>query len=174
MLIRSFQALALAATVVSGPLAASAQEPAEAGKFGDWTAYSYKTKKGPVCYIVSQPERSTASRKNIRRDPVFFIVTHRPGDKVRGEVNTIIGYPFQANVPAKVRIDNTTFTLFTSGDGAWSDGPATDRKIVAAMKKGRIMTVTGVSRRGTKTKDVYSLKGVTAALAKIDALCKYK
>ena len=41
------------------------------------------------------------------------------------------------------------------------------------MKKGRTMIVRGISRRGTTSTDTYSLKGVTAALQKIDALCGY-
>ena len=153
---------------------ARAQEPQAAGTFGEWTAYHYKTKNGPVCYIVSQPVMSELSRKGARRDPVYFLVTHRPGDKVRGEVSTIIGYPFRPNSTPTVEIDGQKFTLFAVGDGAWSEGPAVDRKIVAAMKRGRTMVVRGVSRRGTTSVDTYSLKGVTAALKKIDELCGMK
>ncbi len=155
---------------------AQAQEPQPAGTFGAWTAYHYKTKKGPVCYIVGRPQKSEAFRNGkklakVNRDPAFFLVTNRPADKVRHEVNTIIGYAFKPNTPARLTIDGSTFTLFTVRDGAWSEGPATDRRIVAAMKRGKTMTVTGISRRGTKTVDTYSLKGVTAALKKIDELC---
>ncbi len=172
--IRILAAPSLAAAIALTSAAALAQEPVEAGTFGKWTAYHYKTKKGPVCYIVSRPVKSTASRKNIKRDQAFFIVTNRPAAKVREEVNTIIGYAFRPNSQAILKIDNTTFKLFTTGDGAWSDGPATDHKITAAMRRGRTMTVTGVSRRGTKTVDTYDLKGVTAALKAIGGLCKKK
>ncbi len=151
--------------------------PKVAGTFGDWTAYHYRTKKGPVCYIVSQPKKSEAFRggrklARVNRDPAYFLVTHRPADKVRGEVNTIIGYRFKPNSTVKLEIDGNTFTLFTVDDGAWSEGPAADRKIVSAMKRGRTMKVHGTSARGTRTVDTYSLKGVTAALKKIDELCR--
>ena len=161
-------------TAIAVAAPALAQEPEPAGTFGKWTAYSYKTKKGPVCYIVSQPEKSELSKKGAKRDPAFFLVTHRPGDKVHGEVSTIIGYPFRKNSMPTVTIDGKTFRLFAVGDGAWTDSPATDRKIVAAMKKGRTMVVRGVSGRGTQSVDTYSLKGVTAALQKIDELCGYR
>ena len=170
--IRLISALALPLALL--PAAALAQEPVAAGTFGKWTAYHYKTKKGPVCYIVGQPVKSTASRKNIKRDPAFFLVTHRPGEKVRGEVNTIIGYTFRKNAPVELKVDGTRFTLYSTGDGAWSEGPKTDRKIVAAMKAGRKMTVTGISARGTKTVDTYDLTGVSAALKKIGELCKIR
>ena len=161
-------------TAIAVAAPALAQEPEPAGTFGKWTAYSYKTKEGPVCYIVSQPEKSELSKKGAKRDPAFFLVTHRPGDKVHGEVSTIIGYPFRKNSMPTVTIDGKTFRLFAVGDGAWTDSPATDRKIVAAMKKGRTMVVRGVSGRGTQSVDTYSLKGVTAALQKIDELCGYR
>ena len=164
-------ALALAGVAMVGP--AQAQEPKAVGTFGDWTAYTYKTDKGPVCYIVSQPIKSELSRKGAKRDPAYFLVTHRPGDKVRGEVSALMGYPLKPHSMPTVEIDGRKFTLFAVGDGAWAESPAADRRIVAAMKKGREMIVRGISRRGTVSTDTYSLKGVTAALQKIDALCGY-
>jgi invasion protein IalB len=172
-------ALAMAPLAAKAPALAAPQTPTPkaAGTFGDWTAYHYRTKKGPVCYIVSQPKKSEAFRggkklARVNRDPVYFLVTNRPADKVRGEVNTIIGYRFKPNSTVKLEIDGSVFTLFTVDDGAWSEGPAVDRRIVAAMKKGRTMRVHGTSARGTRTVDTYSLKGVTAALKRIDELCR--
>lgn len=163
--------LVLAGTIFGG--SAAAQVPQEVGRFDDWTAYTYKTKKGPVCYIVSQPVKSKLSREGAKRDPAYFLVTHRPGDKVRAEVSTIMGYPLKPYSMPTVEIDGRKFNLFAVGDGAWAESPAADRRIVAAMKRGRTMIVRGISRRGTTSTDTYSLKGVTAALQKIDALCGY-
>ncbi len=158
------------AFVLSAGTSALAQEPKLVGEFKDWAAYAYKGKKGQVCYIVSQPKESQP--KGVNRDAVFFLITHRPGDKIRNEVNTIIGYPFKKESVARVEVDSSAFELFTNGDGAWAESAVADRKVVAAMKKGAKMTVSGESWRGTKTKDSYSLSGVTAAMDKIDELCK--
>lgn len=150
--------------------AASAQEPTSLGEFSDWTAYTYKSKNGPVCYVVSQPKKSQPD--GVSRDPIFFLITHRPGEKVRNEVNTIIGYPFKKESSATIQIGSDSFELFTSGDGAWSESSARDNAIVAAMKSGQSMTVKGTSWRGTNTTDQYSLAGVSAAMQKIDSTCK--
>lgn len=147
-----------------------AQEPSSVGEFSDWAAYTYKAKNGPVCYIVSQPKKSVPD--GVSRDPIFFLVTHRPGEKVKNEVNTIIGYPFKKDSTATVQIGSESFDLFTSGDGAWSDSSGRDSAIVTAMKSGQSMTVKGTSWRGTATTDQYSLAGVSAAMEKIDAICK--
>lgn len=178
-LIRAIITAAATAAIAAIPAAHAKSKPkgpvpVEAGMYGKWTAYHYKTKRGPVCYMVSKPVKQSASRKNIKRDPAFFLVTHRPGEKVRGEVNTIIGYTFKKDSTVRLKIDGKSFTLFTTGDGAWSEGPAVDRKIVAAMKAGKTMTVTGTSARGTRTTDTYDLSGVSAALKKIGELCKMR
>lgn len=156
--------------VAFGSLGAKAQEPKLIGEFNDWAVYTYKGKSGNVCYAVSQPEESTP--KNVNRDPVHFLITNRAADKVRGEVNSIIGYPFKKGSTATVQIDGTSFTLFTSGDGAWADSPDKDKQVVSAMKRGAKMTVIGESQRGTRTVDRYSLSGVTAAVEKIDSACQ--
>ena len=73
-----------------------------------------------------------------------------------------------------VKIGTTSFNnLFTSGDNAWGTGNAsTDKKLVDAMKRGQRMIVEGMSSRGTKTEDTYSLAGFTGAYKAISAKCK--
>ena len=172
MMIRAMTSICLmaggAALLAVSP--ALAQEPQPLGEFNDWAAYTYKSDSGPVCYAVSQP--TDWEPKNVNRGPIFFLVTHRPSDRVRNEVNTIIGYPFKENSTATVTIGDSTFELFTSGDGAWADSADRDRAIVEAMKAGSSMRLKGTSWRGTETTDRYSLSGVTAAMDKIDAECK--
>jgi Invasion associated locus B (IalB) protein len=171
VMIRNARALCIA-IVALGALtgAGTAKEPTPLGEFSDWAAYVYKADGGDVCYIVSQPKKMVPS--DVKRDPVFFLVTHRSADKVKNEVNTIIGYPFKKDSSAIVDIGGTKFELFTHEDGAWSDSAVHDGQVVEAMKAGVTMVVTGTSSRGTVTSDTYSLSGVTAAMAKIDAACK--
>ena len=157
---------ALAGLVTFGLLISSAhaQEPQALGTFGKWTAYVLKGSKGSECYIASKPIET--SPKNVKRDPVHFLITHR------SMVNTIIGYNFKKNSTAGLAIDSVKFEMITDKDGAWLDTSAKDRQAVVAMKKGNKMVVRGTSWRGTKTVDTYSLNGVTAALKKITSTCK--
>ena len=46
-----------------------------------------------------------------------------------------------------------------------------DKKIIRNMKRGNKLTVTGVSSRGNKTIDVYSLSGFTKAKQMLDKIC---
>lgn len=174
--IRQFGAAALTLTGIVAALAGAGQpraegtEPQQIGIFDDWAAYNYKASDTKVCYVSSSPKGTEP--KSVKRDPAFFLVTHMPGRKVKGEVSTIIGYPFKKETNAELIIDDATFTLFTNADGAWADSPATEKQIVAAMKAGQSLKVKGTSWRGTQTIDTYSLNGISAALAAIDKACK--
>lgn len=146
-------------------------EPQSLGTFDDWAAYTYDAADSKVCYVSSAPKSSEP--KNVKRDPAFFLVTHMPGRKppVKGEVSTIIGYPFKEGNPVKLTIDDQDFEMFSKGDTAWVD-TGNDKKIVAAMKGGKSLKVKATSWRGTETLDSYTLSGISAALAAIDKACK--
>jgi invasion protein IalB len=62
--------------------------------------------------------------------------------------------------------------MYTHGDGAWVKNAAEEPRLVEAMRKSSDLTIKGESSRGTATTDVYSLKGLTQALDKIDEECQ--
>lgn len=141
------------------------------GTFGDWTAMiDASNPKKKLCYIGTTPKK--AEGKYTSRGDVHLLVTHRPAEKVTGEVSITTGYDYREGKNVEVDIDGKTFTMFTRGDNAWAYDAAADRAIVAAMKAGRQMIVRGTSTRGTLTTDTYSLTGFSAALAAIDKACK--
>ena len=146
-------------------------EPKQIGVFEDWAAYAYDSSESKVCYVSSSPK--STEPKGVKRDPAFFLVTNMPGRKppVKGEVSTIIGYPFKEGEAVKLTIDDDSFQMFSKGDTAWVD-TGSDKKIVAAMKGGKTLKVKGTSWRGRTTEDTYSLQGISAALAAIDKACK--
>lgn len=146
-------------------------EPKQIGVFEDWVAYAYDSSESKVCYVSSSPKATEP--KGVKRDPAFFLVTNMPGRKppVKGEVSTIIGYPFKEGEAVKLTIDDDSFQMFSKGDTAWVD-TGSDKKIVAAMKGGKTLKVKGTSWRGRTTEDTYSLQGISAALAAIDRACK--
>ena len=158
------------ATVFSFSASASSV-PTELGEYGDWTAYSYKEGNKNVCYMASTPKKDEGNYK--KRGDIYAVVTHRPSDKSLDTVNFVAGYNYKIGSKVIVKIGTTSFNnLFTNADNAWAPDNATDKKLVEAMKRGEKMTVEGVSYKGTKTKDTYSLKGFTGAYKAITAKCK--
>lgn len=164
---------ALVALLVMAPDLVLAQTPKEIGTYRAWRAYVYSEANGnKVCFMDSEP--ADTEPKNVRRGQIYTLVTHRPGDKVRDEVSIFVGYPFQAGSTVKVTITGKDFTLFTDSDSAWNYDARGDQNMVKAMVKGNVMIVEGQSKRGTHTRDRYSLSGFTAAHEAISKACGVK
>ena len=137
-----------------------------------WTAYVYKEKSGPVCYLAGGPQKSEPA--DAKRKPTTM-VTHRPEEKVANVVSFSEGYPLKEGVDlASVNIGSEKFLLFTKGDKAWASTPELDKTIVEAMAKGKQAIVKGTPQKGKPTADTYSLAGFAQALAMIDKACGVK
>jgi hypothetical protein len=147
---------------------AAANEPTLIGVFNDWRAYTFEDTGGKICYVVSVPKKEEGNYT--RRGDVFFLVTHRPSSNVFGEISTITGYTYKEGSEPQATIGGQAFSFYAEGDAAWVRRNQ-ESDLLTAMKKGANMVVTGLSSRGTKTSDTYSLSGVTAALQKIDQEC---
>lgn len=151
---------------------ALAQELTELGGHGKWTALSFKDGKNTVCYMASAPVKQ--SGKYSKRGDPYALITNRPATKSAGEVSFVAGYSFKKDAPVKVTVGDRSFELFTTDDRAWSPDQGTDGNLVKAMIRGNRMRVQGISSRGTKTTDTYSLSGFTATKKLIDRACKIK
>lgn len=139
----------------------------------DWNIFVEDDPK--ECWGISPP-KETVNTKNgqvvsVRRGEIGLFVTFRPGDGVEGEVSFTGGYPFDENTPVTLRVGDETFELFTQREWAWPASKADDAKIIAAMKQGAEAVVTGLSSRGTKTQDTFSLYGFTAAYDEAQKRC---
>ena len=166
--------LAVALLVGATTIAAAQQQtkaPTPLQTFERWATYTYNTAAGAkVCYAATQPTETAP--QGVNRDPVFMFITNRPKEGVKHEVSVITGYPYKEGSKTTVKIGDATFSMYTKDQGAWVDNAAEESRFIAAMKGGSDMVITGTSRRGTVTTDTYSLKGVTAALKRIDGECQ--
>ena len=150
---------------------AKASVPQVIGEYGDWTVYYYKDSAGSVCYMASTPKKDEG--KYTMRGEIYAVVTHRPSERSFDVVNFNAGYDFKRGAKVEVKIGAKTFDkIFTNGDKAWATNEKTDKEMVEAMKRGSRMVVHGVSSRGTKTKDTYSLTGFASAYRAISNKCK--
>ena len=137
---------------------------------GTWGAFKVKEDDGSACYIAAQP--ADTEPKNVNRGDIWVLVTHRPYRKVHNEVSIYIGYPFKDDSDVTVDIDGKSFKLFTDGETAWAQDADADSALVTAMRAGNKMVIRGLSSRGTKTTDTYSLKGFTRAHEAINKACQ--
>ncbi|MDP6688905.1 MAG: invasion associated locus B family protein [Alphaproteobacteria bacterium] len=163
-------------TVLCGVAVAAQAKPASPKSLlrnpGIWGAFSLKEGKGLACYMAGQPDHSAPA--GVKRGPIWVLITHRPYKKIKGEVGIYVGYPFKPGSTASIDVDGKKFKLYTVDDTAWMENPKSEAKLVRAMRAGKKMVIRGVSKRGTKTTDRYSLKGFTRAHKAINRACKVK
>lgn len=134
-----------------------------------WAAFIIKERGGTACYMVGRPISSKPS--NVKRDKVWILITHRPYSKSRNVISVFAGYPYKTDSDAKVTIDKKTYSLFTKDETAWTKDGSTDATMVEAMRAGSKLRVEGVSKRGTKTVDTFTLKGFSRAHDAIGKAC---
>ncbi len=123
-------------------------------------------KENDYCYIGSLPVNSDIPEGKKRGD-VYILVY-----KINKNPDTIIqinsGYPYKNEESVNVKIDNKDYEFYTEEDSAWTNN---DKEIVYAMKKGVDLIVSGISSRGTKTVDTYTLNGFTVAYNQLTKDC---
>jgi invasion protein IalB len=147
-------------------------QPTLLGQYGDWGAYVATPEGKKVCFALGKPKSMETDPPGRKRDPAYLFISTRPTENVRNEVSIIMGYPVKTNTDASAEIGQTKFAMYTQNDGAWIKNVAEESRMIDAMRKGAEMTVRGVSGRGTKTTDQYSLKGLSQALDRATQECK--
>lgn len=166
--------LAFLAIILFGtPSHAQDQKITKLGTFGDWHAESYLEKKGKkTCLMWTMPLKSRGKYR--KRGEVYMYVTHRPWLKKTNVVSFVAGYKYKKDSEARALVGGAKFVLFTDSDVAWARNAKQDRALVGAMRRGRTMTLDGLSSRSTRTTDIYSLTGFSAAHDAISKACGVK
>ena len=137
--------------------------------FEKWSVYS---KSKSLCYMIAQPEKSEGEYK-VRGRVRIVVYRNNLENQNKNAVGIDFGYSFTKNSKAFIEIDNKNkFKLSTFGQTAWTASKAKkDKKIIEAMIKGNKLIAFGQSKRGTNTKDTYSLNGFAKAFNKINEYC---
>jgi hypothetical protein len=168
-ILATFAGLALSAALI----VPAAAEPANLlGVFGNWSAFSTGTGSGMTCYALSKPR---ASRPAAKRGAIYLMISDWPGRRVKAEPQIVYGYQAKEGAPAGLGVGPDKFIFFQKNSGkegsAWLTSLNDNPRLIDAMRGGVSAVASGISQRGTKTSDTYSLSGFNDALAKIHAAC---
>lgn len=139
------------------------------GKFDAWEAHARSDGGAKVCYAATVPVKSVGDYS--KRGDVFFLVSHRPADKMIGFVSLEAGYPYGTSSKITATIGDKTYPLFPDGGLAFAYD---DKPLIDGMIRGVDMVLQGTSSRGTLTTDTFSLKGFTAAYQAASKACGVK
>jgi hypothetical protein len=147
----------------------------------DWSVF---VEDDPTqCWVVSQPTETVNTRDGnevqVNRGDILMFVSFWPSQNRMGEVSFTGGYPYPDGHVVTVEIGDDTFEFYTENRDI--DGESVGFRLVAlggrrcaacrGDEKRCECVVTGVSRRGTTTRDTISLFGFTASVEDAEARC---
>ena len=152
-------------------LLSAAARAEELGNFGAWYAFTQGEGQDKLCYMVAAPIQSVGDIPN--RGEVGVMVTHQMGGKVRDQVSVALGFQPHKTSYTRAKVDRKGNILLrlVDGDRVWIRDSNTDREMVARMKRGVQLVVTGMSSNGVASQDTFSLDGFTRAHAAISLAC---
>ena len=163
-----------AVALCMGVSAPAMAEPANLlGVFGNWSAFSSGTGSSLTCYALSKPRASQP--KAAKRSSIYLMVSDWPGRKVKGEPQIVYGYQAKEGGAAGLGVGPDKFSFFIRNNGkdgsAWLQQLNDNPRLVSAMGGGVSAVAIGVSSKGTRTSDTYSLSGFNDAMAKVHTAC---
>lgn len=163
----------IASILLAGPALSQEQSTNRVFAETDWSVF---VEDNPTqCWIVSSAKESVNTKGGrvvaVNRGDTLLFVSFWPGAGKLGEVSFTGGYPYGDGGTVKLEIGANQFELFTTGENAWAASAEEDNKIISAMRRGAEAVLTGVSSRGTQTKDTISLRGFTKALEDATKRC---
>jgi hypothetical protein len=141
------------------------------GQFKNWTAQNTSIEGQTVCYAVSRPIASEP--KNINRAESRIFVSFRTNDKIPNEVSVTSGYNYKTSSKVNVAIDKQEFKFETEDNFAWLTKYEEEISLIEIMKKSSQLKVSGISARGSKTSDTFSLNGFNDAYEAAKKKCNF-
>lgn len=149
---------------------AHASEPKLVGTYGQWAAYTRADDREKVCYVLAEPSKKTPS--SVKHGDIFFMVSNWNSGSATEQPSFVAGYPLKISSPPTAIVGSSRTRMYVSQNEGFIKDNSDERSLVKRMRAGANMRVSAVSHRGTAVSYEFSLKGVTAALAKAKASCR--
>jgi hypothetical protein len=136
----------LALLALAAPLAARES----LGVFESWAAF--KDAAPLRCYAIAKAQGTPSA-------PAYATVSNWPDKRVRGAVHVVLSRDVAAGSTVRLAVGDKRFDLVAKGRNAWAPDARADAAIVAAMRSGTRMSVSGAGFT-----DRYTLAGAATAI----------
>lgn len=164
---------ALMLFTVSAPNAHAQEDaaPRAVGTHEDWTAFTVEDAAGDlICFALT--EAADSLPPNVRHGDVYFMVSTWRSGLAEEQPSFLAGYDLKADSTVTARVDGVAFPMFPSQNEAFVEREADEKRLIAAMRRGRSLEIQAFSARGTETAYRFSLLGVTAATQQAVQACQ--
>jgi hypothetical protein len=132
--------------------------------FDDWSV----EKTDGRCTAWTKP----ISAAGEARADAYLSIVNIPGEGIKNSVAFTFGRKGAGKAHADAIIDGKAFELLTFDQAAFAASGSPEAELISAMRRGTQVDVNWSEADGSISKDVYSLKGFTAARNQIDGDCR--
>ncbi len=138
-------------------LLATAFSAHAATRHDDWSTTKQDDGK---CIALASP---TSTDGSIEREMPYVTVMNSPKEGIRGAISMVSGTEATGEGDAKVDVDGKEFEVLPFKNAAFSASGQPEAALLAAMRKGRTLSIAWSDKNGNKATDHYSLKGFASA-----------
>jgi len=131
-------------------------------KKGQWEY----VKDSDYCLIQSAPLKTDIPEEKSRGEN--YLLVYRMKNNIEPIIQLTAGFNYKSSDSISVKIDEKDYNFYSDLDTAWAEE---DQEVIRAMKKGLELVTSGISDRGTKVTDTYTLKGFTVAFKNLMGDC---
>jgi hypothetical protein len=149
--------LLLACAALALPAAAQGRDVL--GVFQRWGAF--RDAGQARCFAIAQPLAGGWEDSPWRP---FASVGYWPRRGLRGQINVRLSHQLAPGSRANLSVGDQRFVLRGGGADVWAVDRRADAAILAAMRAGRSMSVSGQAKAGGSFTDRYDLRGAATAI----------
>lgn len=168
MIRRLFFATAFIAAGMT-PSISGAQEPATVATYKDWSVFVRDSGGEKICFAAA--EASDKSPRSVNHGDVFFLVATWQSGAASEQPSLMTGYELDLKPEPVIRIGSDKWEMYASENEAFVEKRDEEQRLLRSMRRGADMRISAVSKRGTATSYVVSLRGITAALDRVKKEC---
>ncbi len=146
-----------------------AQQPRAVATYKDWSVFVRDVDGDKICFAAA--EASDKSPKSVNHGDVFFLVATWQSGAASEQPSLMTGYAIDLKPEPNIRIGSDKWEMYSSENEAFIEAGDEEQRLLRAMRRGADMRVSAVSKRGTATSYIVSLRGITAALERVKREC---
>ncbi len=166
---RFWRFLLLGLAVSGLAVEALAAAPTAVARFKDWTVFTVEADGETICFAAT--EATDKAPRAASHGDVWFYVTSWKSGRARNQPSLKVGYDLRADMPTRVQIGRSGWTLFNADTEAFADD-SDDPALVRALERGSELRVEAVSARNTAVAYHFSLSGSASAIERAEAVCR--
>lgn len=127
---------------------------------------------GTTCVAVTYADLVVAQKDGAPNKTSSVSLTDRPKEHLHNHFSASLAHSVQPGSEPIAIIGPQIFNLALRGDEIFAADPVTESRLVEAMKAGAIMTIRSDAKEGGFKHVEFSLIGLTAALDKMQEICR--